>query len=348
MNEISRRRFIEAASLASAVPAVAAAAQTQGQAQPAGPARAAANRATSRARDLTDAELEAMFRRCSNAGRWGANDEIGTLNYITAAKRVAAAKLVKTGDVVSAARDLTTRASKTNADPVVHTMARIDPNGPAATDSFSIASHGMVVTHMDALCHFSWKDQFYNRRKRSETLTASGAKWGSIYAQRQGIFTRGVLLDVAAARGVRWYNPDEYVTVADFEAAERRQRVRVSSGDAIFVRTGMERMEAEQGEQDIYPRAGLHAECAEWMHDRQVSVYGGDCIEKLPYPSESFTSAVHMIVLASMGLPILDWPALTELAATCERLKRWDYLLTTAPLRLPGGTASPINPLCLF
>jgi kynurenine formamidase len=347
VNEITRRRFIEAASLAASVPAVAAA-QTRGQTPPAGPTRAAANRATSRARDLTDAELEAMFRRCSNAGKWGANDELGTLNYITAAKRVAAAKLVKTGEVVSVARDLTTRASKTNAEPVVHTMARIDPNGPAATDSFSIASHGMVVTHMDALCHFSWKDQFYNGRKRSETLTASGAKWGSIYAQRQGIFTRGVLLDVAAARGVRWYNPDEYVTVADFEAAEKRQRVRVASGDAIFVRTGMERMEAEQGEQDIYPRAGLHAECAEWMHDRQVSVYGGDCIEKLPYPSESFTSAVHMIVLASMGLPILDWPALTELAATCERLKRWDYLLTTAPLRLPGGTASPVNPLCLF
>jgi len=204
------------------------------------------------------------------------------------------------------------------------------------------------VTHMDALCHFSWKDQYYNGRKRSETLSAKGAKWGSIYAQRHGIFTRGVLLDVAAARGVRWYNSDEYVTVADFEAAEKRQRVRVGSGDALFVRTGMERMEAEQGEQDIYPRAGLHAECAEWMHDRQVSVYGGDCIEKLPYPSESFTSAVHMIVLASMGLPILDWPALTGLAATCERLRRWDYLLTTAPLRLPGGTASPINPLCIF
>ena len=348
MNEITRRRFLEAASLAAAAPAVAAAAQNQGPTQPAGPTRAAANRATSRARDLTDAELEAMFRRCSNAGKWGANDELGTLNYITPARRIAAAKLVKTGDVVSVARDLTTRASKTNADPVVHTMGRIDPNGPAATDSFSIASHGMVVTHMDALCHFSWKDQLYNGRKRSDTLTASGAKWGSIYAQRQGIFTRGVLLDVAAARGVPWYKPDEYVTVADFEAAEKRQRVRVSSGDAIFVRTGMERMEAEQGEQDIYPRAGLHAECAEWMHNRQVSVYGGDCIEKLPYPSESFTSAVHMIVLASMGLPILDWPALTDLAATCERLRRWDYLLTTAPLRLPGGTASPINPLCLF
>ena len=348
MNQMTRRRFIEAASLAAAVPAAAAAAQSNGSAQSAPPTRATAQRKTSRARDLSDAELEAMFRRCSNAGKWGPNDELGTLNYITPAKRIAAAKLVKTGEVVSVARDLTTRASKTNAEPVVHKMAPIDANGVAATDSFSIAPHGMVVTHMDALCHFSWKDQFYNGRKRSETLTATGAKWGSIYAQRQGSFTRGVLLDVAAARGVRWYNSDEYVTVADFEAAEKRQRLRVGSGDAIFVRTGMERMEAEQGEQDVYPRAGLHAECAEWMHQRQVSVYGGDCIEKLPYPSESFTSAIHMIVLASMGLPILDWPALTELAAACERLQRWDYLLTTAPLRLPGGTSSPINPLCLF
>jgi kynurenine formamidase len=337
MNEMTRRRFLETASLAAAAAPLAAQTAT----------RSAAPRATSRARDLTDAELEAMFRRCSNTGKWGANDELGTLNYITPAKRIAAARLVKTGEVVSVGRDLSPRQSKTNGQPVVHTMA-VDANGPAATDSFSIASHGMVVTHMDALCHFSWKDQLYNGRRRSETLTSSGARWGSIYAQRQGIFTRGVLLDVAAARGVNWYQPDEYVTAADFEAAEKRQGVRVASGDAIFLRTGMERMEAELGEQDIYPRAGMHAECAEWMHTRQVSLYGGDCIEKLPYPSESLTSAVHMIVLASMGLPILDWPALTELASTCERLKRWDYLLTTAPLRLPGGTASPINPLCLF
>jgi kynurenine formamidase len=321
--------------------------QNAAQSQTAEPTRANTSRATSRARDLTDAELEAMFRRCSNAGKWGPNDELGTLNYITPAKRVASARLVRTGEVVSVGRDLATQKTKTNNPPVVHVMS-FTPEGPSAGDSFTIAPHGMTITHMDALCHFSWKDQFYNGRKRSETLTQSGARFGSIHAQRQGVFTRGVLLDVAAARGVNWYQTNEYVTVADFEAAEKRQGVRVGSGDAIFVRTGMERMEAELGEQDIYPRAGLHAECAEWMHQRQVSLYGGDCIEKLPYPSESFTSAVHMIVLASMGLPILDWPALTELARTCERLNRWDYLLTTAPLRMPGGTSSPINPLCLF
>ena len=341
---MTRRRFVERAGLAAAAPSVLSAVLTGAQ----GLSRAAASRKTSRARDLSDQELEAMFHRCSNAGKWGPNDELGTLNYITPAKRIAAAGLVKTGEVVSVGRDLSTRQTKSNGQPVSHIMMYTDRNSPSCTDYFSIFPHGMVVTHMDALCHFSWNDQFYNGRKRSESLSASGAKWGSIYAQRQGIFTRGVLLDVAAARGVPWYQSDEYVTVADFEAAENRQHLRVNSGDAIFVRTGMERMEAEMGEQDTYPRAGLHPECVEWMHNRQVSVYGGDCIEKLPFPSESFTSAMHMIVLASMGLPILDWPALTELARTCERLGRWDYLLTTAPLRLPGGTASPINPLCLF
>jgi hypothetical protein len=92
----------------------------------------------------------------------------------------------------------------------------------------------------------------------------------------------------------------------------------------------------------------MHAECAEWMHKREVAVYGGDCIEKLPYPSERFTSAFHMIALVSMGLPILDWPALVELAKTCNRLQRWEFLLSTAPWRLPGGTSSPLNPLCIF
>jgi kynurenine formamidase len=299
-------------------------------------------------RDLTEDELVEMFHRCSNAGRWGADDELGTLNYITPEKRQAAAGLVKLGEVVSAGRDLSTQQTKTNPRPVSHIVMYSAPTRPSTHDYFGIASHGMTVTHMDALAHFSWEGRLYNGRTVAETFSIDGAGWGSVYAQRQGIFTRGVLLDVAAARGVKWYEPDEYVTVADFEAAEARQHVRVGSGDVIFVRTGMERMEAEEGEQDVYPRAGLHAECVEWMHQREVAVYGGDCIEKLPYPSQRFPSAMHMIGLASMGLPILDWPSLTELADTCERLDRWEYLLTTAPLRLPRGTAAPINPICVF
>lgn len=344
MTGFTRRQFMGTAGLMAAAPSLMAAAQGLDT----GPSRAQASRKTTRARDLTDAELEAMFHRCSNKGRWGADDELGTLNLITPEKRKAAAALVKTGEVVSVGRDLTTVQTLNNPTPVNHIMIFSPEGAPSISDWFGMAPHGMNYTHMDALCHFSWKDQMYNGRKRSETLTPGGAKWGSIYAQRNGIFTRGVLLDVAAARGVRWYKSDEYVTVEDFEAAEKRQNVRVGSGDAVFVRTGMQVMEAELGPQYTYPRAGLHADCIEWFYKRDAAVYGGDCIEKLPYPSEDLTSPMHMIFLASMGLPILDWPSLTELAKTCERLNRWEYLLSVASLRFPGATASPLNPLCLF
>jgi len=343
MTNFTRRQFIGAAGLMAAMPTLATAAQNNYS----GPDRSLAPRTTSREKDLTDAELDAMFKRCSNTGRWGKDDELGTLNFITAEKRITAAKLVKTGDVVSVGRDFSTQQSKVDSRPL-QLMVMYNNDGPSISDYISMAPHGMSITHLDALCHFSVDGMLYNGRKRSENVSAGGANWGSIFAMRQGIFTRGVLLDVAAARGVPWYKSDEYVTVADFEAAEKRQGVRVQTGDAVFVRTGMERMETEQGIQDIYPRAGMHAQCAEWLHDREASVYGGDCIEKLPYPSERFTSAFHMIVLVSMGLPILDWPSLTELAAACERHKRWEYLLTAAPLRIPGGTASPLNPLCTF
>lgn len=346
MNKLTRRQLVGAAGALALAPALSA--QTGSQsASYAGPDRSRAPRTTTRAKDLTDAELEAMFQRCSNARRWGADDELGTLNYITPQKRLAAAKLVRSGLVVSAGRDLSTTQNSTDPRPMQH-MVMYNGNGPSIGDYFTLAPHGMSVTHLDALCHFSLDDKFYNNRTRSDTVSANGAKWGSIYAMREGIFTRGVLLDVADARGVPWYESHEYVTAADFEAAERKQKVRVEPGDVLFIRTGMERMEKERGLQEVYPRAGLHAECVEWMHNRQVAVYGGDCIEKLPYPSERFTSPMHMIGLVAMGLPVLDWPALTELTETCRRLQQWEFLITTAPLRIPGGTSSPINPLCVF
>ena len=345
MSIVTRRGFVAFAGLlAAALSKTGAAQQTD---EDSGQNRSRASRATSRAKDLADDELEAMFHRCSNGGKWGADDELGTLNHVTAARRIAAAKLVRTGEVVSIGRDISKTASKVDPHPA-QLMITYNGGSPGISDYITMAPHGMTITHLDALSHFMFNDTLYNGRKRSVTMTADGAQWGSIYALRQGVFTRGVLLDVAAARGVPWYESNEYVTVADFEAAEKRQSVRVSSGDALLVRTGMERMEQERGAQDIYPRAGFHAECAEWMHQRQVAIYGGDCIEKLPYPSERFPSAMHMIALASMGLPILDWPALTTLAATCSRQRRWDFLLTTAPMRLPGGTSAPVNPLCLF
>jgi kynurenine formamidase len=343
MAEISRRQFIEAAGLAAAAPAFAdaAAAAQRGQ------NRADAARRTTRAADLSDAELEAMFKRCSNTGKWGPNDEKGTLNYITPAKRVAAAALVKTGDVVSVGRDLSTRQTKTDARPMTHILLYSD--GPSAGDYYTFAPHGMRMTHMDSLAHFSWHDQFYNGRKRSQTLSPGRAAWGSIFAQKDGIFTRGVLLNVAAARGVDWLSPDEGVHASDLEAAEKRQRVRVESGDCIFVYTGLQKRESVEGPENLGQRVGIMPDAIRWMHQREISVYSGDCVDAFPNPyGVRYCIYFHAIALAAMGLILLDIPALEPLVELCNEAGRSDFLVTMAPLRIKGGTGSPVNPIAVF
>ena len=110
-------------------------------------------------------------------------------------------------------------------------------------------------------------------------------------------------------------------------------------------------MEQERGLQDTYPRAGFHAECAEWMHQREAArSLAATASRSYRIRASGFrrrcTSATALV---SMGLPILDWPALTALAETCDREKRWDFLFTTAPMRdPPRATSAPVNPLCLF
>src|SRR5262245_8883588 len=190
MSIVTRRGFVGLAGLAAA--ALSRTAATQ-QAQSGGQDRSRAPRDTTRAKDLSDDELEAMFRRCSNTGKWGADDELGTLNYVTAAKRIAAAQLVRTGEVVSLGRDISQMASKV--DPSPAKLMITYGNGPGISDYFAMAPHGMTITHLDALAHFSFNDTLYNGRKRSATMSSGGAQWGSIFALRQGIFTRGVLLD---------------------------------------------------------------------------------------------------------------------------------------------------------
>lgn len=297
---------------------------------------------------MDDAALVELFHRCSNAGRWGDDDQLGTLNYITAAKRQRAAKLVKLGRVVSVGQDLSTRQTANNPKPVVHYMLYEQRHPISALDFFGLAPHGFAVTHLDAVGHVFWQDHVYNGRNSGDVCLASGLAFGSIYAQRDGIFTRGVLLDIAASRGVPWLKPTETVTVADLEAAEGAQKVRVESGDALFMRVGLEAREATEGPEDLAERAGIDAECVEWLHEREVAVYSGDCVEKIPFPSRQMPLPLHQIGLASMGLVLLDCPRVEELAATCHELGRYDFLLAVAPLRVPGGTGSPVNPLCLF
>jgi kynurenine formamidase len=297
---------------------------------------------------LTDEEIVTLFDRCSNAGRWGTDDELGTLNYVTDTKRRAAAALVKHGRGVSIGRDLSTTADRLNPDPLRHRML-FDATPPlSALDSFEMAPHGFAVTHLDAITHVFWEGNAYNGRTSAELLAPDGLRFGSVHAQRDGIITRGVLLDVTAVRGVPFLTPGDAVTAEDLTAAERLAGTDVTSGDAVFVHVGLERREVEQGTEDPSVRAGLDASCLPWLHEREVAVYSGDCVEQIPFPSKAVPLPLHQIGLVAMGLVLLDCPRLAELVEVCAELGTAEFLLTAAPLRIPGGTGSPVNPLCLF
>lgn len=298
---------------------------------------------------MTDDEILALFKQCSNRGRWGSDDERGTLNYITAEKRVEAASLVRTGRVVSLAWPVVADKGVLGGVPVTHRMLLDGPTATAAIDYIGIAPHDPAITHIDAITHAFWEGQAYNGRSVEEVLTKQGLAFGSIHAQRDGIFTRGVLLDVAAARGIPWLAVDDFVTPEDLEAAEARQGMTVRSGDLLVVYVGRELRAASEGlGSSPIIRAGLHASVLPWLHRREVAVYTGDCTERMPYPSRRFPMPLHQIGLVSMGLCLLDAPNLADLVCDCRELERWEFLITMSGVDMPGATGAPINPIAVL
>ena len=136
---------------------------------------------------------------------------------------------------------------------------------------------------------------------------------------------------------------------ADLEAAETRQGIRVGSGDCIFVYTGLQKREAAEGPENLGQRVGIMPDALRWMHQREIAVYSGDCVDAFPNPySLRYAIYFHAIALAAMGLILLDIPALEPLVDLCNELRRSDFLVTMAPLRIKGGTGSPVNPIAVF
>lgn len=296
-----------------------------------------------------DEEIVALFDICSNAGRWGATDELGTLNLIDDDTRVRAARLIQTGESISIGRDLRPGPSPVAVSPVNHDMLLQRPDPTASLDRVSVACHDPLITHLDALCHVFWEGKAYNGRSVEEVLTPNGLNFGSIHALRGGIFTRGVLLDIAAARGVDYLSADAFVTIDDLAAAEARQGVTVGKGDALFVYVGREKRVAAAGDPiEQLARAGLHHRSVEWLHERNIAVYSGDCTERLPYPSNRVPMPLHQVGLVAMGLCLLDNPSLTVLAEHCRQWDRYEFAMTCSPAALVKGTGWAVNPICLF
>jgi kynurenine formamidase len=299
----------------------------------------------------TEAELKAYLKEQSNWGRWGPDDELGTVNLITPEKRLQAAGLVKSGRVVSLARQLRTDSSPSNPRPVFHGVRTIDHgSGGVALDHFAIDFHGYTTTHLDAICHFWGADGMYNGRDPKTELTFEGATFGSIEPWSRGIVTRGVLLDIPKLRGEPYVTEDQPVHGWDLEDAAAAQDVTIEPGDALVVYCGREAWQAASPDA-VYktpnqPAPGHHASCLEFLREKDVAVLVWDFLDASP-SGYWVSSAIHTGIHA-FGLALLDNALLEPLAQACADEGRDEFMLTVAPLNIPGGTGSPVNPIALL
>ncbi len=297
-------------------------------------------------REVTAAEYESWKKSLSNWGRWGANDEIGALNLITPAKRKEAAGLVKEGFSVSLASDADTVKAVDNPNPYEHEMLAI------GNDRFGVRYHGITHTHLDSLAHINDEGVFYNGYKPDrDAVLKGGHPKNSIHNLKNGIFTRGILLDIPRLKGVPYLVPGTPIYVEDLEAWEQKAGIKVSAGDALFVRTGVwARRKAEgpwlRGRAEGGRSAGLDASVIPWLKQRDIAILGSDHPQYVS--PANLRGAVHDFSLLYLGVHLFDNCDLEALGDAAASRNRWDFLLTSAPLPIRGGTGSPTNPIATF
>ena len=286
-----------------------------------------------------------MFQQVKNWGRWGTDDQLGSVNLITAAKRKQALKLAKTGQTVSLVHNPLTDKADDNTFPFEHTM-----NPGFTTDTYRVSYHGYSHSHMDALCHILYKDQTYNGYARAVVNTDKGCTKLGIDNLKNGIVTRGILIDIPRLKNVEYLDPGTAIYVEDLEAWEKKAGVKVSSGDAVLVRTGRWARREKLGPWNLaQSAAGVHASVAPWFKARGVAFAGSDAaLDVTPSLVEGNNLPVHTLFINALGIHLLDNQDLEALSATAAKLKRWEFMLTIAPVPVTGGTGFPLNALATF
>jgi kynurenine formamidase len=303
---------------------------------------------------VTQAQFRALRQHLSEQVPWGPEDRRGALNYLTAAEVQAAIGEVRFGRHASMACPIENVAAPDNPQPAVHQMTGTAADAAAvgvsfATDRIEMNVHGDKDSHLDALCHVIFDGRLYNN-VRADTVVDAGPRELSVSVACDGIVGRGVLLDIPRIRGTSWLEPGDNVTTEDLLAAERAQNVHVGRGDLLFIRLGHQLRRDEEGPWNVAKaRAGLHPEVMAMLAERQIAVLGCDsnsdaaasAVEGVDFP-------VHVLAIQVLGLQLLDYLQFEDLVPLCEASRRWSFLCVIAPLRLPRGTGSPVNPIAIM
>lgn len=307
-----------------------------------------------------DAELEefrGIGRRVSNWGRWGADDERGTLNLITAPCIVAAAGLVRTGKTFALGipfDETGPQDGRIRGNPA-RMMKETGAEQQGYPGAFRFADDYVFMalqaaSQWDALAHVHYDGKLYNGFPAS-SVPAKGAAHCSVANLSPGVVGRGVLLDVARWRGVEWLPAGTRVTPQDLDAVAASQGVEIRSGDILLVRTGWRRKFVTDGDKRAFKAGepGLSVRCAEWLHEHGVAAVGSDnfAIEVLPGEYVDEYLPLHMILIRDMGMPLAEILDLEALAQDCGDDGSYEFFFTGAPLSFTGGVGSPVNPLAL-
>jgi kynurenine formamidase len=304
---------------------------------------------------ITRVQFDALFEQVDNAQRWGETDQKGTLNHITPESRRMAAAEVRDGVTVSMAREMIGGTGQDLSEPLqLRFMALSDTLlGPAdgsvmwAMEQMEFTYHGFIFTHVDALSHMSYNDRIYNA---PAAAGPDGAPIrGTVGEMRDGIVTRGVLVDVPRLRNIPYLEGDVTVTVADLESWEQQTGVSVRSGDVLLIRSGLWARVAELGPDGPgEPGPRIHPTVALWLHERGVAALGADFNDGAPLLVPGINAPLHVLTLVAMGMPLFDNMDLEEISREAATRSRHTFLFMAAPLNIRGGTGSPLNPLAVF
>ncbi|MDG4858314.1 cyclase family protein [Streptomyces sp. T-3] len=303
-------------------------------------------------------EFHDIAKRVNNWGRWGADDEIGTLNLITDDVVRAAAAEIRTGRRIPLALPLQEDGVQTGliegrVNPE-HTIFQINQEifgeGTVACSDDAVTMGLQAATHWDALTHVSHSGKIYNGRPADSITREGGARFSGIDKARH-IVSRGVLLDVAAAKGLDRLPGDHAVTPEDLAEAEEFGGVQVRAGDIVLVRTGQIQLYAA-GDKHAYsfPSPGLSIRTPEWFHARDVAAVANDTLtfEIFPPEIEDLWLPVHALDLVEMGmLQGQNWD-LEELSTACAQESRHSFLLSAMPEPFVGATGTPVAPIAIL
>ena len=294
----------------------------------------------------------------NNWGKWGPNDELGTLNYITGEVIRQAAALVRKGKPYSLAIPLDPGQPIWGTRQVLHFMTATGQNtgrGAAYSDDYiSMPLHG--TTHWDSLAHFFGEGKMYNGYDPQKEITPNGVTKNSVGRAASRIVTRGVLLDVARYKGGT-LGPSYEITVADLEGTANRQKVSVRSGDAILIRTGWLRMWSKNPAAFQSTEPGIGWAGSQWLKQKQIAVLAADnlSVEVLPAKPDAskqiglpgYEYPLHYELIRNQGTMLGEIFDFEELAQACATDGAYEFLFVAQPLNVVRGTGSPVNPLAI-